>query len=532
MAGAPNEKAITMKAGMYLRFASGLGSFLRTPTTLERASQVISARLNQRESNLVESVKTNIYANQDSPYLKLLKLAGCEFGDFEELVRHKGVEETLEVLCGQGVYVSLEEFKGIKEAKRGSSTFTFEEKDFDSPAQSGGLELRSGASRSSGTRTNYDIGSLTNYSIHRVLELSGAGAYGVPMGIWMPILPGGGPRTLLTAVKVGLRPVKWFSQVGKPSGSTYRDRLVTDSIVFAGRCFGFKLPMPEYVPLDRASYIADWVSQNTRRYGGCFLNTYPSSALRVCQAAREKGLDVKGLRCTGAGEPFTEGKRAEIEAAGAIYTPSYASVETGIIGLGCTSPASTGEVHLLSDALAVTQHLRPVPHSGVSVDAFLVTTLLQTVPKVFLNTETGDYGQIGTRRCGCHLEKLGLATHISEIRGFDKLTAEGMTLVGTNLVRIIEEVLPSKFGGGSTDYQIVEEEQEDGHTRMNVLASPELGEIDENELVSTILAALPHVGITPNVWSMAGTLRVKRIQPMTTERGKLLPLHIVKRPNP
>lgn len=518
------------RARMYLEFASGLRSFLKTPVTINQARQVITNRLSQRQDNLLDSVKTNVYGNPVSPYMRLLSLVGCEYGDFEHMVRVTGIEETLETLAGQGVYVSLEEFKGIREAKRGSSSFTFEESDFDAPTRSGGLELRSGASRSAGTRTTYDIGSLTNYTVHRIFELSGAGAYGVPMGIWMPILPGGGPRTLLTAVKAGLRPARWFSQVGKPSGSTYRDRLVTDFIVLAGRLFGSRLPRPEYTPLEQADHVAEWVSQNTRRFGGCFLNTYPSSALRVCQAAKEKGLNIEGLRCTGAGEPFTEGKRSEIEAVGARYTPSYASVETGIIGIGCASPVSAGEVHLLSDALALTQHSRLVPHSGVSVDAFLVTTLLRSVPKVLLNTETGDYGQIDRRRCGCQLEELGLVTHIQDIRGFDKLTAEGMTLVGTNLVRIIEEVLPSKFGGSATDYQIVEEEEQNGHTRMSVLASPEIGDIDENELTRTVLKELPQVGITPNVWAMAGTFRVRRERPIATQRGKLLPLHIIKRP--
>ena len=351
----------------------------------------------------------------------------------------------------------------------------------------------------------------------------------MPYGIWMPILPGGGPRTLLTAVKAGLVPVKWFSQVGgKGSGSRLEDRLSTNFMVFAGRAFGARLPRPEYVPLDRAELVARWMSAMIKQSGGCFLNTYPSSAVRACQAARNLGLDLTGAGFTGAGEPFTEAKRTEIESAGGRYIPSYASVETGIIGPGCTRPQSTGEVHLFSDALALIQHTRNVPHSGVTVEAFLLTTLLSSAPKVMLNTETGDYGLVGNRTCGCDHEAFGLTTHISDIRGFDKLTAEGMTLIGTDLVRIVEEVLPAKFGGSSTDYQILEEEEDNGRTRMSVLVSPEVGDIDEDELVRTMLAGLPH-GITPNVWSYAGTFRVKRAKPMATARGKLMPLHILKR---
>jgi hypothetical protein len=55
--------------------------------SIVESKQVIIEGLRQREQNFLNLVKKGIYENQKSPYLKLLKVAGCEFGDIELLVR-------------------------------------------------------------------------------------------------------------------------------------------------------------------------------------------------------------------------------------------------------------------------------------------------------------------------------------------------------------------------------------------------------------------------------------------------------------
>lgn len=514
---------------MYWRFASGLRRFLSDTITPEQSRKTIEGRLQNRESNFLGAVKASIYDNTVSPYLKLLNIAGCEYGDLEKKVPSDGVESTLKELYRAGVYVTLEEFKGRREIKRGSGSFAVNEGDFDVPKKSSVISGESGATRSAGTRTSYDFDYLASYAVHRSIMLSAAGAFGVPTGLWWPILPGGGPKMLLTLTKAGLTPVKWFSQVGgRGTGTTFKDRMATRYIVQAARLFGNDLPAPEYARLDEADKVAMWMAAVTQRGRGCCLLTYPSSAVRVCRAAQQNALDISGSKFIGGGEPFTEAKRNEVESVGATFLPIYAFVEAGTVGLGCTNPAAAGDVHFLDDEFAVIQHKRDVPHSGISVDAFLFSTLLTSAPKVMLNTESGDYGDMENVDCGCEYHKLGFNTILSNIRGFDKLTAEGMTLVGTDLARIIEEVLPARFGGTSTDYQIVEEEDASGQTRMTVLVSPEIPNVDEEELIRMIVDSLPHGGITPDVWSAAHTFRLQRISPMATRRGKLLPLHILR----
>jgi len=522
------------QAKMYARFARDLKKFLREPITLEQCHQIIEQRLKDREKNLLLIVKRAIYENERSPYLNLLELAGCEYGDFERMVRLDGIEPTLKKLSEDGVYITTEEFNGSKEVNRGGKVFKFRDSDFDNPFLSRHFEASSSASRSIGTRTTYDFEYLSeNWTVYIIAMLDGLAALDFPFALWLPILPGSGPAVLLAFTKGGKVPVKWFSPVAsrdiKPS---LKSKLGTNYIVYAGRVLGAKWPGPEYVALDESWRVAQWISETIKQQNGCCFETYTSAATMVCQAAKERGLDIGGAKFITVGEPLTEAKREEIESVGATAYPVYALMEAGSVGYGCFNPATADDFHLAKDSVALIQRRREVHHAGVDVDAFLLTSLILSAPKVILNTETGDYGLIDSRRCGCKFEELGFTEHIYNVRGFDKLTAVGMTFVGTELVTILEQVLPSRFGGASTDYQMVEEEDDKGHTRMSLLVSPEIGEIDEAALVKTVLDELSRGKDTQRmmaqVWSQASTIQVKRMRPLTTARGKLLPLHIQK----
>ena len=523
---------------MYWRFAWGLRKFLKEPITLEQSRQIIKQRLENREKNLLTTAKKAIYENENSPYLKLLRLAGCEYGDLERMVCSDGIEPALCKLREEGVYVSIEEFKGKKELVRGEKVFRFKEGDFDNPFLSRHLEARSGASRSAGTRTMYDFNFLAeNWTPYAIIRLDACNALELPMVFWMPILPGAGPIGLLTHAKGGKIPAKWFSPVEKRDFKpSLKNRMGTNYIVYMGRIFGAKWPMPEYIALDDAWKVAQWMASTKKESGGCWMGGYTSLAVRVCQAAKERGLDIDGAIFIVGGEPITEAKRNEIKSVGATVYPAYGFMEAGVVGYGCTNPVAVDEVHLNRDTITLIQYPRQVPHALVSVDAFLYTTLMLSAPKILLNVESGDYGVVERRSCGCKLEELGFTDHVYNIRGFDKLTGEGMTFIGTDLIRIIEDILPAQFGGSSTDYQMVEEEDERGHTRMSVLVSPEVGDVDEDGLIQTVLTELGKGKDTQRmmaqVWAEAKTLRVKRIRPLVTARGKLIPLHIQKDKKP
>ena len=121
---------------------------------------------------------------------------------------------------------------------------------------------------------------------------------------------------------------------------------------------------------------------------------------------------------------------------------------------------------------------------------------------------------------------MGWTEHLEEVRSFEKLTPEGGTFLGSTLVSLVEEMLPAQFGGDLTDYQLLEQEDPEGFTRLSVLVHPRLGPIDEDAIRERVEQTLAPAGwpIT-RVYREAGTLRVHRTAPMMTTAVKVMPLH-------
>ena len=520
--------------GMYWRLTWGLRQFLKEPITLEQARSIIKDRLANRERNLLTIVRRAIYENKRSPYLKLLKLAGCEYGDFERMVHADGIESTLKKLAEEGVYLSIEEFKGKKEVIRGGKVYKFREREFDNPYMLRHLEASTSGSSGTASRTYWDLNHIAlGRAVYVTCLLDAYDVLTAPMVVWASILPGWGQRVILEHAKVSKPVAKWFSPVSenrfRPS---LKNRLGAKYITYMGRLWGAELPVPEYVPIDEAWRVAQWIEGAINRQKECYLHTDVSNAVRICQAAKNKGLDITGAKFALSSEPITKVKRQEIESAGVYACPRYDSIEGGTIGFGCLHPKAPDDIHFFKDSLALIHYRRKIYHTEVSVEAFLFTSLLLSAPKMMFNVELGDYGIMESRSCGCYWDELGFTDHIYNIRSFDKLTGQGMTFLGTDLLRIIEEILPAKFGGTSIDYQMVEEEDKDGHTHINVVISPEVGDVGDSEVIQTVLTELGKGRDTQrmmaDVWSQSKTLKVKRMRPITTAGGKLLPLHITK----
>jgi hypothetical protein len=257
-----------------------------------------------------------------------------------------------------------------------------------------------------------------------------------------------------------------------------------------------------------------------------------SSAVRVCIEAKERGLDISGTLFRLGGEPLTEAKARLVADAGCRAICFYSITEMSFVGAPCADSGVADDVHLLTDKLAVL--LRPKPAGLSSVDALIYTTLLPSSPKLMLNVESGDFARLSTRACDCPMGRLGFAHHLREIRSYEKLTSEGVAFLGTELLRLLEEVLPREFGGAPTDYQFVETE-EAGLSRILVVASPRLGPIDEGAVVARILDSLrvyPGGSAMTQLWAQGRTLRLLRREPYRTESAKILPLHLRRSESP
>ena len=215
-----------------------------------------------------------------------------------------------------------------------------------------------------------------------------------------------------------------------------------------------------------------------------------------------------------------------------MVTPRYYMTEIGIIGCSCPGAGTADDVHLLHDSVALIQHQRKVEHTDRYVNAFILTSLLHSAPKMLLNVESDDYGVMETRNCGCLLQQLGFGQHLYNIRSFAKLTGSGMTILGSDFVRILEDVLPRKYGGGATDYQLLEEEDGHGETRLSLIISPGIGVVDDGKVIETVLGELRrnvHGGkLAAGFWSQANTLQIKRMYPVSSS-GKVTTLHLMKK---
>jgi hypothetical protein len=80
---------------------------------------------------------------------------------------------------------------------------------------------------------------------------------------------------------------------------------------------------------------------------------------------------------------------------------------------------------------------------------------------------------------------------------------------------------------------MVEQEDEQGFTRLYLLISPDVVIADEEQVIETILNALressPMADAARTVWQQMQTIQVRRAEPVLTKRGKLFPLHIERR---
>jgi hypothetical protein len=379
-----------------------------------------------------------------------------------------------------------------------------------------------------------DLAAVRDWAVNKSLAYAARGGGNWTHARWS--VPGGATIVqLLLYAAFGAVPVRWFSQVD-PADATLdaRYRLSAAALRWGSRIAGVPLPQSEYVPLHDPSPVARWMAGVLRGGGTPHLATYVSSAVRVCEAARQGGLELRGAQFSVGGEPITPSRLDAIRRAGAEAAPRYGSIEAGLIGDGCLAPTSADDHHLYHDLLACVQPGPGDARPDVPADAVLISSLRPTAPLLLLNVALGDRATLVSRSCGCPLESAGWRTHISHIRSYEKLTAGGMTLLDADVVRVLEDVLPARFGGGPTDYQLLEEEGTNGEPRLRLLVHPAIGPVDAAGVAETFLSALGEgagpARVMSLAWRGAGSLRVERARPVATASGKILHLHTPRAP--
>ncbi len=508
------------EAAGFFRLIRGLRPFLSEKITFEQAGGTIKSRIENREERFLGKLEAAVFSCPSSPYFQLFKAAGCGPGDVRRMVRSEGLESALVRLRRAGVFVTWEEFKGWKPVCRGSQTLSVRERDFDNPVVREHYTATSGGTSGRPMRVRIDIEELAEAAVNWAVCFAAHGWEGRPLVFWTPGHSGFASR-YLRCMKFGFPYSKWF-RLTRPDKLA---DLVRASILHRTLRILAGLPAPQPAPLDQAPVVLQCLLQLLEDGSKPIVNTSPSAAGLLARLACDRGRSLSGVNFLLGAEPVTGVRRSVIESSGAGAVPTYGTSEAGWIGAQFPGAGAADEVSVFGDAYAVI----PRPDGGISApvgDPLLFTGLRRAGPKVLINTEIGDSAVIGSSKPP--VTAPGYNVNLHTIRSFRKVTLWGASFAVADLYHLVEKILPDRIGGGPHSYQLVEEEEPGGMTRLRLLISPEVGSVDNNVVRRAFLAELRklrhYYGPMVDVLHQADALRIERRSPIRTPRGKLLPV--------
>lgn len=517
--------------GNAVALTAALPGFFRERMSLAQATEESRRLFDTRVGRFLDLARQEIYDRPHSAYRALLTHAGCEFSDLlAQLLRH-GLEPTLVKLASEGVFLTAAEFKGKADVVRGSTVFSVSPSDFDRRRPSPGMTIDSSGTSNTPVRTFMSLdwravlaaGEAVFYAAHDLFPLAHA--------IYEPVVTGL-IYAHLTNARLGLRTERWFAlRVTAHSRAEEAYHHMNARLVAAiGRWFGAGISDPEYVERGNIESVARWIDQNRRVGRGSCIRTVASNAARLSRRATDAGVSFEGTVFLVSGEPLTPIKKRIIEQTGARIVVRYGPGGGVGAAMGCSRPAAIDDMHVPQSVWTFVERPSCMEHTDPPIHPLLLTTLHPGAPRFLLNVENGDYATLTTSNCGCPLEQIGFTQHVHTVRSFEKLTSEGMNYFGTDLVELVENALPAEFGGGPGDYQLVEEEDETGRTRVILVVDPAVGALDEAHVLARLHLALSRGSrdrrFMATIWHDAGSYKMRRETPRASIRGKIPPLRV------
>lgn len=510
---------------------SALRDFFRDPVNLDRLKDDLKREIEQRGNRFLNLAETEIYARENSPYLRLLRMAGCTFSDLRAGIGTNGLEATLSDLAANGVYLTDAEFKGKTDVVRSGGSFRCRLEDFEPIKKPRGFLTSSSGTTGKITSSfnslpwigRQSMGMLLFAQAHGLLECRNAMLDTYSSGSH-------GLFHFLSLAKAGIAPDRRFARDAPASALAHAyHKLIADEVARAGQRHGPGFPTLEILADGKPDAIVEWAADHHRNNRTTCIRAVASSSAYIARAAHRMGVSLEGTTFIVSGEPMTTGKQKAIERAGAKFAVTYGFTPGSIfVGLGCAHRRHIDEMHIDEHMLAVIEHPKAVTAGGQSVRPLLITTLEPSERYLRLNTENGDYATLERRACGCPLGEVGMTHLIHHVGSHEKFTSEGLNYDFSQLFDFVEVSLPAEFGGSVGDYQILEEEDADGHARLSLLVHPHVGTIDEQRLHARFVDAIEQ-GSAANqgaaqLWDRRGTIRVRRAVPLGSTRGKVLPM--------
>lgn len=515
-----------------LRTMAAIRSWVQAPFTWKDRQEEVRSLMRTRDQRFLELMRKAVYGFSKSPYLKLLRNIGCEYEDLKTQVSTNGLDATLQHLSGKGVYVTHDEMKGREPARRGSAVFYFDASDFDNPLIRPQFGYETSGSTGKATSVGVTFQHFQQQLLHTDLSASFHGVKKAAIALWLPLSEWSISRSM-RLVKLGMPPVRWFSQVPVFPSRKIGCALDTVGLIAFSRLYGMALPMPCYVPLSEPADVVSWMLSELGQDRRPFLITYPSTALRACAWAVQEGKSLEGALLLVAGESVTSAKRSTIESTGAACLPLFGATETGESAEGCLTPNDPDDMHLYTHKFGIISR-RQMIGDDKGIDVLFFTTLGSATPKIFLNADIGDAGIVEERNCDCPWGRIGFKTHLRNVWSYAKLTAEGMTVPGDAVFSVLEEAMPKQFGGHAGDYQLLSEPGDKGITHYLLSVNSLIGTMDKVKVRNAFFEALVTTGATNRLvtefLSRADQLKVVRRRPSVQTGGKSLPVVLYRRP--
>jgi hypothetical protein len=510
-----------------LRLVRGLPAYFRSGLSHEQALAIVRRRLSRRAEDFLALMRQAVYDRPASPFARLLGLAGCDYGDLQGLVQREGLEAALGILFRRGVYLNPDELSGRVPVRRGNTSFEVSLAALRNPHAGHQLPTTSSGAtaKATGGELILDLKALEEQEIDRRLAFDAERTAGAVKASWS--VPGSSSITfmLLCTAHFGEPPARWFTHVD-PGAIDARYRHSANAIRWAARALGHRFPRPEWVRIEEPLPIARWLASVLASGRKPYLATSPSGAARLAQSALAAGIDIAGSHFSLRGEPVTGARAAEIERAGVTHTTLYGTTECGLVAQSCLARAHVDEVHLHSDLHALLQVPEGEGVAALPAGAILMTSIRPRARVVLINTSMGDSAICTRRACGCAMADYGWDTQLHTIRSFEKLTAMGMTFADAEVAPILELRLPARFGGTGLDYQLQEQEHDAGRARLALVIHPQVGPLDEAQVVTAFLDDLARLSDTRRLmslaWRSAGVVHVERRAPAVTGIGKVL----------
>jgi hypothetical protein len=182
-------------------------------------------------------------------------------------------------------------------------------------------------------------------------------------------------------------------------------------------------------------------------------------------------------------------------------------------------------VHLVDDANC----LFTAGPDGSDRGPLFATTAAPFSPNFLINLELDDTVTLLPARCQCRFMEAGLTTEVRDIFSYSKITGQGMMLQSADLLALLEERLPARWGGIAGDYQLSEEEA-GAQTQMVLRVSPRTGVRNISGVHEDFMVELRNIyggHLSSRVWTFTGGFTVRLEEPVSTPTGKVYSIRLI-----